>query len=199
MGPSSTYLPPEGEECGTPVEHGLSLRAELAVGYCSRRPRPLPMWRSCFVGARAVGLWVGEQQPLCKNPPRGPSRSGDDLPTLPLVLSLKDQSKFMCQFYFEFNPVCETCSGPFFQVTKNDLQKCVLEIAAFLQSQQEVRSALLGQSTATQIICVCTSPELRLPLCCILVHSFLLVFQFRGIPPSCAAYQLSYSDPVLLG
>ena len=66
MGPSPTYLPPKGEECETSVEHGLPLRAEPAVGYCSRRPRPSPMWWSCFVGARAVGLWSGEQRPLGK-------------------------------------------------------------------------------------------------------------------------------------
>ena len=68
MGPSPTYYPPEGGECETSVEHGLSLWAEPAVGYCSRRPRPSPMWGSRFVGARAVGPWVGEQKPLGKTP-----------------------------------------------------------------------------------------------------------------------------------
>ena len=68
MGPSPTYHPPEGEECETSVEHGLPLRAEPAVGYRLRRPRPSPMWGSCFVGAHAVGLWVGEQKPLGKTP-----------------------------------------------------------------------------------------------------------------------------------
>ena len=64
MGPSPTYQPPEGEECETSVEHGLPLWAEPAVGYCSRRPRPSPLWGSRFVGAREVGPWVGEQKHL---------------------------------------------------------------------------------------------------------------------------------------
>ena len=82
MGPSPTYHPPEGEECETSVEHGLPLWAEPAVGYCSRRPRPSPMWGSCFVGARAVGPWVGEQKPLGKSPLRGnPSPESTYLPT----------------------------------------------------------------------------------------------------------------------
>ena len=83
MGPSPTYHPPEGEECETSVEHGLPLWAEPAVGYCSRRPRPSRMWGSRFVGARAVGPWVGEQKPLGKSPLRGnPSPESTDLPTL---------------------------------------------------------------------------------------------------------------------
>ena len=83
MGPSPTYHPPEGEECETSVEHGLPLWAEPAVGYCSRRPRPSPMWGSRFVGAREVGPWVGERKPLGKSPPRGnPSPESTYLPTL---------------------------------------------------------------------------------------------------------------------
>ena len=83
MGPSPTYHPPEGEECKTSVEHGLPLWAEPAVGYRSRRPRPSPMWGSRFVGARAVGSWVGEQKPLGKTPQRGnPSPKSTYLPTL---------------------------------------------------------------------------------------------------------------------
>ena len=82
MGPSPTYHPPEGEESETSVEHGLPLWAELAVGYCSRRPRPSPMWQSRFVGARAVGPWVGEQKPVGKSPLRGnPSPESTYLPT----------------------------------------------------------------------------------------------------------------------
>ena len=82
MGPSPTYHPPEGEESETSVEHGLPLWAEPAVGYCSRRPRPSPMWGSRFVGARAVGPWVGEQKPLGKSPLRGnPSPESTYLPT----------------------------------------------------------------------------------------------------------------------
>ena len=71
MGPSPTYHPPEGEECETSVEHGLPLWEEPALGYCSRRPCPSPVWGSRFVGARAVGPWVGEQKPLGKSPLRG--------------------------------------------------------------------------------------------------------------------------------
>ena len=66
MGPSPTCHPPEAEECEPLVEHGLPLWAERAVEYCSRPHRPFPMWGSDFVGARAVGPWVGDQKPLCK-------------------------------------------------------------------------------------------------------------------------------------
>ena len=83
MGPSPTHRLPEGEECETSVEHGLPPGAEPAVGYCSRRPRPSPMWGSRFVGARAVGLWVAEQKPLGKTPLGGnPSPEMTYLPYL---------------------------------------------------------------------------------------------------------------------
>ena len=83
MGPSPTYHPPEGEECETSVEHGLPLSAEPAVGYCSQRPRPSPMWGIRFVGAHAVGPGVGEQKPHGKTPLRGnPSPKMTYLPTL---------------------------------------------------------------------------------------------------------------------
>ena len=82
MGPSPTYHPTEGEECETSVAHGLPLWAEPAAGYCSRRPRPSPMWESRFVGAPAVRPWVGEQKPLGKTPLRGsPSPETTYLPT----------------------------------------------------------------------------------------------------------------------
>ena len=82
MGPLPTHHPPEGEECETSVEHGSNLWAEPAVGCCLRRPRPSPMWGSRFVGARAVGPWVGEQKPLGKTPQRGnPSPESTYLPT----------------------------------------------------------------------------------------------------------------------
>ena len=61
----------KGEECETSVEHGLPPWAEPAVGHCSRRPRPSPMWGSRFLGARAVGPWVGEQKALRKTLQRG--------------------------------------------------------------------------------------------------------------------------------
>ena len=78
MGPSPT----QGEGCEVSVEHGLPLWAESAVEYCSRRPRPSPMWRSRFVGARAAGPWVGEQKPLGKTPLGGnPSPEMTYLPT----------------------------------------------------------------------------------------------------------------------
>ena len=70
MGHSPTYHPPEGGECETLVKHGLPLWAEPTVGYCSRRLRPSPMWGSRFVGACAVGPWVGERKPLGKTPCR---------------------------------------------------------------------------------------------------------------------------------
>ena len=82
MGPSPAYHPPEGEEGETSVAHWLPLWEEPAVGYCSRRPRPSPMWGSRFVGALAVGPWVGEQKPLGKTPLRGnPSPESTYLPT----------------------------------------------------------------------------------------------------------------------
>ena len=82
MGPSPTYHPPKGEELETSVGHGLPLWAEPAVRYCLRRPRPSPIWGSRFVGASAVGPWVGEQKPLGKTPLRGnPSPEMIYLPT----------------------------------------------------------------------------------------------------------------------
>ena len=81
MGPSPTYHPPEGGECETSVEHGLPLRAEPAVGHCSRRPRPSPMSHSHFLGAREVGPGVGEQKPHGKTPFWGQPQFRDDLPT----------------------------------------------------------------------------------------------------------------------
>ena len=95
-------------------------------------------------------------------------------------LSLKDRSKSICHFNFDLNPVCKTCSWNLFEVSKNDLKKCVLEIAALLQSQGEVGSALLGQSTPLQILCACTLPDLRLSLCWICSHSFLPCFSLLG-------------------
>ena len=83
MGPSPTCHPPKVEESETSVEYGLPLWAEPAVGYCSRRPRPSPMWGSRFVGARAVGPWVAEQKPLGKTPLGGnPSPDMTYLPYL---------------------------------------------------------------------------------------------------------------------
>ena len=84
MGPSPTCHPPRGEECETSVQHGLLLWKEPAVGYWSRQPRPSPMWGIRFVGARAVGPWVGEQNPFGKTPLRGnPSPEMTYLPTCP--------------------------------------------------------------------------------------------------------------------
>ena len=82
MGPSPTHHPPEGEDSETSVEHGLPLWAATVVGCCSRQPRPSPMWGSLFLGARAVGPWVGEQKLLGKTPQRGnPSPQSTYLPT----------------------------------------------------------------------------------------------------------------------
>ena len=64
-----------------------------------------------------------------------------------LGLSLRDRSKSECHFNFDLNPVCKTCSWNVFEISKTYLKKCVLEVAALLQSQGEVGSALLGQST----------------------------------------------------
>ena len=61
-----------------------------------------------------------------------------------LGLSLKDGSKSICHFNFVLNPVCKTCSWNLFEVSKNDLKKCVPEIAALLQSQGERESAHSG-------------------------------------------------------
>ena len=57
MGPSPIYHQPEGDKCETLVQHGLPLWAEPAVGYCSRRPRPSPVWCAALWGHvnRAVG------------------------------------------------------------------------------------------------------------------------------------------------
>ena len=93
-----------------------------------------------------------------------------------LGLSLKDRSKSICHFNFHLNPVCKTCSWNLFEVSKNDLKRCVLEIAALLQSQGEVGSALLGQSTPPRILSACSLWDLRLSLCWIYLHSFLPCF-----------------------
>ena len=70
---------------------GLPLCAEPVVGYCSRRPHPSPMWGSRFVGARAVGPWVGEQKPLVKSPLRGnPSPESTYLPTCTFLFWLRN-------------------------------------------------------------------------------------------------------------
>ena len=61
-----------------------------------------------------------------------------------LGVSLMDRSNSICHFIFDLNPVCKTCSRNLFEVGKNDLKKCVLEIAALLRSQGEVGSANLG-------------------------------------------------------
>ena len=97
-----------------------------------------------------------------------------------LGLSLKDRSKSICQFTFNFNPVCKICSWNLFGVTKNDLKKCVSEFAALLQSQREVRSVLLKQSTPSQILCACTLRDLRLSLCWNHLHSFFPCFSLLG-------------------
>ena len=84
MGPSPRCRPHKGEECETSIEHGLPPSAEPAVGYCSQRPRPSPMRGSRFVGARAVGPWLGEQKPLGKTPLGG--NPSPQKTYLPLVL-----------------------------------------------------------------------------------------------------------------
>ena len=92
MQPSPAYHPPEGEECQTLVEHWLPLWAEPAVGYCSRRPRPAPMWGSRFVAAREVGPLVGEQRPLSKTPLGGkPSPKMTYLPTSSHRINMKSE------------------------------------------------------------------------------------------------------------
>ena len=68
MGPTPTAHPPKGEECETSSKHGLALWAEPNGGYCPQRPSPSPTWGSRLVGARDVGLWVGEPKPLGKTP-----------------------------------------------------------------------------------------------------------------------------------
>ena len=77
------------------IRHGLPLRAEPTVGYCSRRPRPSPMWGSRFAGARAVGPWVAEQKPLGNPPQRGnPSPESTYLPTY--LVALRALSPLSC-------------------------------------------------------------------------------------------------------
>ena len=81
---------------------------------------------------------------------------------------------------FDFNPVCKSCSWNLFEVTKKELKKCVLEIAALLHSEGEVGSALLGQSTPRHILCGCTSMDFRLSLCLNDLHSFPPCFSLSG-------------------
>ena len=110
-----------------------------------------------------------------------------------LGTSLKYRSKSICHFNFDVNPVCKTCSWNLFEVSRNDLKKCVLGIAALLSSQGEVGSALLGQSTPPQILCGCTLPDLGF-----LRILFSLAFHCWGISPKCAAHQTRYSVLVSL-
>ena len=97
-----------------------------------------------------------------------------------LGLSFMDRSKFICHFNFDLNPVCKTCSWNLSEVSKNDLKKCVLEIAAWLGSQGEDWSALLGQSAPPQILCACTLPDLRPSLFWNALHPFLPCFSLFG-------------------
>ena len=90
MKSSSTYHLPQEEECETSVADGLPLWAEPAVGYCSRRPRPSPMWGSRFVGAREVGRLVLEQKPLGKTPLGGnPSPEMTYLPSFYVLIQIR--------------------------------------------------------------------------------------------------------------
>ena len=100
MGPSPTYHPPEGEECETLIEHGLPLCTEPTAGYCSRRPRPSSMWGSRFVGAHAVGPWVGEQKPLVKTPLGG--NPGPEMTDLPTYLSRVDSTQMLALIIASF-------------------------------------------------------------------------------------------------
>ena len=63
-----------------------------------------------------------------------------------LGVSLKYRSTSICQFNFDLSPLCKTCSWSHFEVLKNDLKECILEIAALLHSQEKVGSALLAES-----------------------------------------------------
>ena len=97
-----------------------------------------------------------------------------------LGVSLRDRSKFIYHFNFDLNPVCKACSWNLFEVSKNDLKKCVPETAASLQSQGEVGSALQEKSNPPRTLCACTLPDLRLSLCWIYLHSFLPCFSLLG-------------------
>ena len=127
-----------------------------------------------------------------------PTNSVSYLGQWTLGLSLKDRSESICQFNFDFNPVRKTCSWNLFEVTENDLKKCVLEIATLFQSQERVESALLGQMTPPHNLCSCTSLNLGLTPCWNCLHSFLLCFHCLGISPKCAAHQTRYSVGVAL-
>ena len=62
----------------------------------------------------------------------------------------------------------------------NVLKTCTLEVAALLQSQGEVGSALLRHSTPPRILGACTLPDLRLSLGWTNLQSFLPCFSLLG-------------------
>ena len=74
----------------------------------------------------------------------------------------------------------ECMHKPFLRSPKNDLKKWVLEFVGLLQPEGEVGPTLLGQSTPLQILCACTSLDLRLTLCGSYLHSFLPCFSLKG-------------------
>ena len=121
-----------------------------------------------------------------------------------LGLSLKDRSMSIFHFNLDLNPVCKTCSWSLFEVSKNNLKKCVLDIAALLQSQEKIGSASLGQSFPGHMLCACTLPDLRLslgsghlallsPSCRLPVASLSL---FRHFQPPVAPLSLACRFPV---
>ena len=115
-----------------------------------------------------------------------------------LGLSSKDQSKSICHFNCDLNPVCKTYSWNLFEVNKNDLKKCVLEMAALLQSQRKVKSALLGQSTGSQILLHALYRTLGYHYVGTFRILFSLVFHCWGISPKYPAHQTRYSVLVSL-
>ena len=123
---------------------------------------------------------------------------GSSLGHWTLGLSLKDRSKSICHFNLDFNPVCKTCSGNPLEVTKNDPKKCVLEIAALLQSQVKVGSVLPNDqllSSSFVHFFYRTLGHHYVGIICILIS---LDFHCWGISPKCAAHQTRYSVLVSL-
>ena len=105
---------------------------------CTRRLSKIPDFRRSLQVHGKAGPQVSFGPTFCPWPTN--TVYGSYLHHCILGLSLRDRCKFICHSNFDLNYVCKTCSWNCFEVTKNDLKKCVLENAALLQRQDEVGS-----------------------------------------------------------
>ena len=55
---------------------------------------------------------------------------------------LEGSFKYICHFNFDLNPACTTCSCNLFDVMKNELKRCVLEIAGVFAALNPISEPL---------------------------------------------------------